>query len=294
MGVIVPTSSTYVNIYVATSMISGNNMSGLSGSGNVDNSSVSGNLMWGILGNFTVYDFSTLTSNLGGGFNGTGKIYWSSIYGNTPYDAVAGTSPDNINATFNWWGTNDGALIRQHIWDHYNDSSLGLVNYTNWLSGPPQPVDIIPPEITAINWTRTRPVDKNDTYDPTALWPQPRINEPVRVSVNVTDDSSPFPSGVDKVLLFYRVNGGEWWNTTMPLLKMYSPMSGNWTTMIPPEPGNSTVEFYIVAYDKAGNIKQSSTLTYQVRDLPPADVNGDGTVDIKDILLVTKHYGEGS
>jgi hypothetical protein len=293
-GVTVPTDGTpeYVNMYVDASMITSNNMSGLSGRGYVHNSTVSGNMMCGILGNFTVHEYNTIAWNQGGGFSGTGSIYWSSIYDNTPYDAVADRWPNNITATSNWWGTNDGALIRQHIWDHENDSMLGSVDYSDWLPVPPQPIDRDAPEIASIVWKRTRPLNQDDPYDATALWPQPRINEPVRVYVNVTDDTSPVPSGVDKVLLSYRVNVGEWWNTTLTLVMMYNATSGNWTALIPPQPANSTVEFFIQAYDKAGNSNMSSGKPYQVKNLPIGDVNGDGKVDIKDILQVAKKYGQ--
>jgi hypothetical protein len=289
-GVTVPSDGTleYIDMYIDKSFITNNSMTGLSGRGYVFNSTVSGNKMCGILGNFTVELYNVIAWNQGGGFNGTGVIYWSSIFDNTPFDVVADVWPNNVTATHNWWGTNESALIREHIWDWNDTSELGCVFYGDWLSGWPQPIDAHPPKIVSINWTRTSP----PPYSKTALFPKPRINEPVCVSVNVTDDESPIPSGVDKVLLWYRVDGGEWWTTKMTLTMMYNATSGNWTTIIPPQPGNSTVEFFIQAYDKAGNSNTSSIYTYDVKWLQPGDINGDGIVDIEDIYTVALNYGK--
>lgn len=49
------------------------------------------------------------------------------IYGNTPYD-VATWLPDqgDYDATMNWWGTTEAALIAEHIWDCNDDPEVGV------------------------------------------------------------------------------------------------------------------------------------------------------------------------
>ena len=277
------------NMTVSRSYICNNNLSGLSGHGYISSSNVSDNQKWGILGNYTIEYFTNITRNWSGGFNGTGSIYWSSIFDNTfygGYDAVADIWPNNITAIYNWWGTDDGALIREHIWDHENDSMLGYVEYAPWLNEPPRPRDDMAPKI--------------GPFDLTVISPDPRIpwtsysRAQVRVSVNVTDNESPMPSGVHKVLLSYRVNAtGEWWNTSMYL----NETSGNWTTIIPPQPANSIIEFFIQAYDKAGNLaillNNTEYWYFTVDWLPYRDVNGDSWVDMMDLYLVALDVGEG-
>jgi len=296
-GVTTPRNSTseYINMHIDESIITYNNMSGLSGHGYVLNSTVSGNKMCGILGNFTIEYYNVITWNQGGGFNGTGKIFWSSIVNNSPYDAIADILPNNITATRNWWGIDDGAVIRQHIWDHENDSRLGYVFYDPWLPGPPPPIDPYPPTIGILMYKGTSPypyLNRTGLPDGVALDFPIRMNEPVRVCVNVTDNILPKPSGVDKVLLFYRVNYSEWWNTTMTSITMYNETSGNWAVIIPAQPANSTVEFFIQAYDKAGNWNMSSTYSYTVKWLTLGDINGDGKTDMKDIYVVARNFGK--
>jgi hypothetical protein len=57
-----------------------------------------------------------------------------------------GTSPSpyNINATYNWWGTNDTQTINQTIYDFKNDLNLGNVTYVPFLNAfdPPAPTYI--------------------------------------------------------------------------------------------------------------------------------------------------------
>ena len=294
-GVTVPRNSTsdYITMHVDKSTITNNNISGLSGCGYISRSTVSGNNMSGISGNFTIEYYNVITENKGGGFHGTGRIYWSNIFNNIlwgSYDVIADIWPNNITATDNWWGTNDSSLIEERIWHHNDNESLGYVFYEPWLPGPPLE-DIYPPDISVPIWARTNP-GSPCRYDQDALPGKIRAYEPVRVSVDVTDDESPVPSGVDRVLLFYRVNGGEWWNTTMTLVTMYNETSGNWATIIPGQKGNSTVEFFIKAYDKAGNWNVSSTYSYVVKWLVVGDINGDGKVDMMDIVLVILNFGK--
>jgi len=282
------------NMKVNGSDIRNNTLSGLLGRGYVSYSTVSGNNMSGISGNFTIEVCNVITENKGGGFNGTGRIFWSDIFNNTlwgSYDAIADIWPNNITAINNWWGTNDSAIIEEHIWDHNDNESLGYVFFEPYLQGPHGPLDIWPPKIGLPIYNGTSPSPYLNRTELGLDFPI-RTNEPVRVSVNVTDNESPMPSGVDRVLLFYRVNSSEWWNTTMTLITMYNETSGNWNVTIPAQPANSTVEFFIQAYDKAGNWNMSSTYSYTVKWLTLGDINGDGKTDMKDIYIVARNFGK--
>jgi hypothetical protein len=110
----------------------------------------------------------------------------------------------------------------------------------------------------------------------------PRCWEPVYVT------AKPLTSGVENAILSYRVDGSEWWNTTM----IYNETNGLWSTTIPGQPGNSAVEFFLTAYDKTGNKKTTQSYSYAVKDLIVGDLNGDGTVNIIDIATVARNFGK--
>jgi hypothetical protein len=293
-----------MDIYLSN--IRNNTLGGLSGSGYVSNSTVAGNKMGGILGNFTIEVFSSITWNLGGGFNGTGSIDWSSICDNKPYDAVADVWPNNITATNNWWGTDNGTSIEEHIWHHSDSESLGYVLYDPWLNMSPPLIDRISPEISEPIWKGTSPYpyfNRTGLNGGVALNFSIRANEPVHVSVNVTDNESPIPSGVNKVFLSYRVvinqSVGEWWNIAMPLI---NETTGNWAIVIPAHQvpdryTNVSISFFIQAYDKDGNPARSPEAeddyhSYTIKWLPIGDVNGDGKVRVDDVLTVALQFGQ--
>jgi len=122
-------------------------------------------------------------------------------------------------------------------------------------------------------------------WNPTCPYPFvpssiPREGEPVNVTAKILfNGSAPI-----RVVLFHRVNGCDWWNTTMTY--------NLWAIIIPGQPGNSTVEFFLTAYDNAENAISSETMGYTVIDLIFCDINGDGIVDITDIYLTALHFGE--
>jgi hypothetical protein len=92
--------------------------------------------------------------------------------------------------------------------------------------------DLTPPEITAIVWSPQ----------------QPSSNDTVEVSANVSEPST--ASGVDAVLFSYLDSNSQWWNTTM----IQDQQSQLWKVIVPRQSHNTIVEFYITAYDKAGNM----------------------------------------
>jgi len=88
---------------------------------------------------------------------------------------------------------------------------------------------------------------------------EPYEGEPVTVSVSVEDSIT----GVENVTLYYRTSTTISWT---PLAMTYE--AGVWKATIPGQPANTTVEFYIEAYDKAGNRAQTLIYTYTVKAKP--------------------------
>jgi hypothetical protein len=94
-------------------------------------------------------------------------------------------------------------------------------------------------------------------------------------------------SGVDAVILHYRVNDGEWANVSMTFKE-----DTWWNTTIPGQPGNSTVGFYVTATDKAGNMNSTGIDSYIVKPFLLGDINGDGIVNMWDIATTARHFME--
>ncbi|MFC1693428.1 right-handed parallel beta-helix repeat-containing protein, partial [Candidatus Latescibacterota bacterium] len=71
----------------------------------------------------------------------------NNIYGNTDYELYREIYFDStdLNATNNWWGTIDEADIQALIYDWFDDSNLGLVDYSPFLTTPNTEAPISPP-----------------------------------------------------------------------------------------------------------------------------------------------------
>ena len=59
----------------------------------------------------------------------------NTIYGNSGFQFENG-SGNNLDATNNYWGTNDPAKIASSIYDHSKNSSLGTVSFEPYLITP--------------------------------------------------------------------------------------------------------------------------------------------------------------
>ena len=86
---------------------------------------------------------------------------------------------------------------------------------------------------------------------------EPKAYEEVKVSVSVNDTLS----GVERVILYYRVGGGEWKSIEMERAK------GIWTATIPGQKGGVKVWYKIEAWDGAGNLARTDILFYEVKGL---------------------------
>lgn len=134
----------------------------------------------------------------------------------------------------------------------------------------------LPPEISDIEWNGIAPFP----YGQANIT---RINEPVSITVNVTSSIE-----ITKVILSYRVDAGEWWNTTMT----YNSTNNLWSTLIPGNLANATVEFLVSAYDIIEQISTSGSYSYFIHPLLIGDIDGDGDVDIFDVVMVVSNYGK--
>jgi hypothetical protein len=141
--------------------------------------------------------------------------------------------------------------------------------------------DNTPPQIFSVAWIPTCPIP----FTPSLV---ARQAEPIMITSNVSDEIG--GSGVDFVQLCCRVGDGEWWNTIMT----FNATQGLWIATIPGQRGNTTISFYVIAHDKAGNVNASSTNAFDVKNLAIGDINGDGIVDIRDITMTILHFQEHS
>jgi hypothetical protein len=88
----------------------------------------------GINGDITISN-SKITENNQSGITSSSSIHYNSIFGNTPYD-LAVDSADEVDASYNWWGTTNETLIQESIHDYYDDYNLGIVTYKPYISSP--------------------------------------------------------------------------------------------------------------------------------------------------------------
>lgn len=156
---------------------------------------------------------------------GVVQAFLSYTLGGAWHNVSMNKSGDMLNATIPLQPY--GTPVQYKI---YANDMLG-----RWVASPTYSYtvsDSIPPEIVAVDWTPT----------------QPTPNDTVKVSANITEPVN--ASEVSKVLFSFMDCFGQWWNTTMT----YDDESGLWNVIIPQQPHNTTVKFYIIAYDNAGNI----------------------------------------
>jgi len=103
----------------------------------------------------------------------------------------------------------------------------------------------------SITVDNTPPVISSVEQDPEV----PSEGEEVTVIASVSDAIS----GLESVILYYRVNGGEWRTVEMTCSE------GAWVATIPGQEAGASVEYYVEARDKAGNTAKSDTYTYEVK-----------------------------
>jgi hypothetical protein len=138
------------------------------------------NNQWGIIEGNRISN-STITKNKVGIENfGNSEIHFNNIFDNQINYNV--TFNYNTNATFNWWGTTDAALIQQKIYDYNDDFLLGKVNVEPFLTGlnpsapsPDTPIPDAPPQTTANPAQSPTATPSNQQPTPTT----PEFNNPI-------------------------------------------------------------------------------------------------------------------
>jgi hypothetical protein len=105
-----------------------------------------------------------------------------------------------------------------------------------------------------------------------------RTNEPVAVKANITE--------AEEALLKFRSLNGEWFNVSM----VYDGAEGLWAQTIPGQCGNCTVEFFIEVWDSYGRSITSQLYSFNVKLVLPGDIDGDGTVDIYDAIILADNF----
>jgi hypothetical protein len=87
---------------------------------------------------------------------GTYKINNNNIQNAARY-FVRNTSPSNVNAANNWWGTTNQSAIAESIYDNKNDFNLGIVNTQPILTAPEQNAPAAPTPAPTANPSPTIP-----------------------------------------------------------------------------------------------------------------------------------------
>ncbi len=156
-------SALYGGIYLSFGI---NTLTGNTITGTEANSSI---YLWG---GTTTLTGNTITSNMTDYYGviyltreATAAINNNSIYdneGNAIYNNNPASEPD-VNAQSNWWGTTDATAIEDLIYHQTDDSTLGKVDYSNFLTAPPSEEATPTPTVEPSTPTPTTP-----TSTPTA------------------------------------------------------------------------------------------------------------------------------
>lgn len=199
---------------------------------------------------------------------------------------------ENINSVNNW---DNGYPSGGNYWSDYSGADLYSGPHQNetgsdGIGDTPSVID----GSNQDNYPLMEPWPSNHIriyWIPTCPYPfvpslTPRAWEPVHVTASIIVSSEP----PDKVVLSYTVDNSEEWNTTMS----YNPLTDLWTSTVPGQPSNTSVTFFVEAYDRAGLQATSSTYNWTVNDYiyAYADINGDGKIDMKDIGRVARLFGK--
>ena len=92
----------------------------------------------------TEYGFFIVSSNYG---QSTGNTIESNNIMDNGYNFY-NQQPQNVEAKYNYWGTDNETLINASIYDYYDDSNLGIVNFSGYIH---EPADCAPiPEAATI------------------------------------------------------------------------------------------------------------------------------------------------
>jgi hypothetical protein len=132
-----------------------------------------------------------------------------------------------------WWDRQTGLIVKL-VWSTF----LGWFNYTM---------------MSTTAWSPTPPVLSNLQMSPAS----PKSSDKVHVNITVSDAFS----GIKNLTLFYSTGLTV---TTWDKITMTNSSSNVYNATIPAKPGGTTIYYYVVAYDKAGNTVTTATQAYTV------------------------------
>ncbi len=94
----------------------------------------------------------------------TSFIDSSNFVSNTIYN-IQNFSPASINSKHNWWGTTDSAVIKNKIYDYYDNINSGIVNFGNRLNSIYTSSGCPGPQSQGINVCNSNYISINDTIN---------------------------------------------------------------------------------------------------------------------------------
>lgn len=200
---------------------------------------------------------------------GQGRVYYQAAFENIPVVAVSDVSITPITPNYNESvvvsaiiqdGVGiDQAFLYYTLGGEWHNVSMNRVDSTFSATIPMHPYGtLVEYKIYANDTVGRWAVSPTYSYTVSDLIPpeiltvdfpaEPTQNDTVKVIANISEPVN--ASGISTVLFSFRDCFGQWWNTTMT----YDGVSGLWNVILPQQPHNTTVKFYIVAYDNAGNV----------------------------------------
>ncbi len=93
---------------------------------------IANNSLVNVQGGTCTMEYCKIHDGLAGVQASAGSVNFCNIYNHTNYD-IENKACNDINATYNWWSTTNETLIQEHIYDYYDNYSLGRVLYKPYL-----------------------------------------------------------------------------------------------------------------------------------------------------------------
>jgi hypothetical protein len=239
----------------------------------------------------------------------------NSIHNNTQYNFHNDQS-DNVTAEYNWWGTTDTDAINASIYDYYDDASNGIVDYVPYLTEPPvrppaTPAPTPTPEATTVSISPSTktvspgPFTVNVTVEPEVPIAGVQFDlsfDPSLVRANNVTEGNLLKQGGANTYFY----SGTIDNAAGTITGVASAITTPGETVSTPAvlatiqmtaksaAGTSTLDFSnVIVGDVNGNAVATTVNDGSVTiSTAPWDVNGDGFVNVLDMISVGQHFGE--